>query len=76
MYTRICNCGCGQPLVKADGSPDFKRHFRDHDCKNLDEREKKRYVRARAAERRCSKCGRSPRQKPCVARDTGQGEAG
>lgn len=30
---RVCSCGCGRPLLKKDGSPDWsRRRFAGRDC--------------------------------------------
>ena len=36
---RICRCGCGRPLLKKDGAPDWsRRRFATHDCLAADKR--------------------------------------
>jgi hypothetical protein len=33
LCARVCSCGCGQPLLKADGTPDWsRRRFASREC--------------------------------------------
>ncbi len=58
---RVCSReGCGQPLLRKDGTPDFHRHFCGTACKNADKREKIQAKRAQTRKGKCSLCGRRP----------------
>ena len=44
---RVCNrAGCGKPLLKRDGTPDYRRQFCSDDCSRADRREKMQVLRA------------------------------
>lgn len=58
---RICNLsGCNKPLLRKDGTPDFRRHFCSKACLAIDKRERLQAKKNRLKNHRCPHCGRSP----------------
>ena len=60
---RVCiRAGCGRPLLRKDGTPDYRRHFCSTECLRQDKRERLQVLRARAKTLRCPHCGRKALQ--------------
>jgi len=58
--SRVCaREGCGERLVRKDGTPDYHRHFCGSECKNADKRERIQAKRGQAKAGRCPLCGAS-----------------
>ena len=58
---RVCQCGCGQKLLRPDGTTDWKRKFFDRECLGRDKRRRMQEHRRAAKSSRCGTCGaRSP----------------
>jgi hypothetical protein len=47
IHARVCQCGCGRPLFRKDGFPDFARRFFDGECKKRDKARKQQFRRNR-----------------------------
>lgn len=55
---RRCN-RCGNPLLKKNGTPDFRKHFCSKECAREDARDKIAARRKLAHGRKCRLCGRA-----------------